>query len=110
MAEKFDLVVIGSGPGGYVAAIRAGQLGLRTAIVEKDTRLVVPASFVETVMDTTGAGDVFASGFLRGLTAGYSLQVSAQLGVEAAGHIIAQMGPRPQTPLKELEAIKPLLG
>ena len=61
-------------------------------------------------MDTTGAGDVFASGFLRGLTAGYSLQVSAQLGVEAAGHIIAQMGPRPQTPLKELEAIKPLLG
>ena len=39
MAEKFDLVVIGSGPGGYVAAIRAGQLGLRTAIVEKDTRL-----------------------------------------------------------------------
>jgi len=32
----FDVVVIGSGPGGYVAAIRAGQLGLRTAIVEKD--------------------------------------------------------------------------
>ena len=39
MAEKFDLVVIGSGPGGYVAAIRAGQLGLKTAIVEKDSRL-----------------------------------------------------------------------
>src|SRR5436853_2422907 len=37
--EKFDVVVIGSGPGGYVAAIRAGQLGLRTAIIEKDTRL-----------------------------------------------------------------------
>lgn len=34
----FDVVVIGSGPGGYVAAIKAGQLGLRTAIVEKDTR------------------------------------------------------------------------
>jgi len=33
---KYDLVVIGSGPGGYVAAIRAGQLGLKTAIVEKD--------------------------------------------------------------------------
>ncbi|SMC84394.1 Sugar or nucleoside kinase, ribokinase family [Fulvimarina manganoxydans] len=79
-------------------------------VVEKDTRLVVPASVVETVMDTTGAGDVFASGFLRGLTAGYSLQLCAQLGVEAAGHIIAQMGPRPQTPLKDLEAIKPLLG
>jgi dihydrolipoamide dehydrogenase len=34
----FDVIVIGSGPGGYVAAIKAGQLGLRTAIVEKDTR------------------------------------------------------------------------
>ncbi len=34
----FDVVVIGSGPGGYVAAIRAGQLGLRTALVEKDSK------------------------------------------------------------------------
>jgi dihydrolipoyl dehydrogenase len=37
--EKFDVVIIGSGPGGYVAAIRAGQLGLKTAIVEKDSEL-----------------------------------------------------------------------
>ena len=37
-APKYDLVVIGSGPGGYVAAIRAGQLGLKTAIVEKDDK------------------------------------------------------------------------
>ncbi len=36
MAESFDLVVLGSGPGGYVAAIRAAQLGLRTAIVERE--------------------------------------------------------------------------
>ena len=34
--DKFDLVVIGSGPGGYVAAIRAGQLGLNTAIIEEE--------------------------------------------------------------------------
>jgi dihydrolipoamide dehydrogenase len=34
--EVFDVVIVGSGPGGYVAAIRAGQLGLKTAIVEKD--------------------------------------------------------------------------
>ncbi len=32
----YDLIVIGSGPGGYVAAIRASQLGLKTAIVEKE--------------------------------------------------------------------------
>ena len=36
MADSFDCVVIGSGPGGYVAAIRAAQLGMRTAVVEKD--------------------------------------------------------------------------
>lgn len=33
--ENYDVVVIGSGPGGYVAAIRAAQLGMRTALVEK---------------------------------------------------------------------------
>lgn len=39
MANELDLIVIGSGPGGYVAAIRAAQLGLRTAVVEKDSQL-----------------------------------------------------------------------
>jgi dihydrolipoamide dehydrogenase len=38
MSATFDVVIIGSGPGGYVAAIRAGQLGLKTAVVEKDAR------------------------------------------------------------------------
>ena len=37
--DKFDVVIIGSGPGGYIAAIRAAQLGLKTAIVEKDKEL-----------------------------------------------------------------------
>jgi dihydrolipoamide dehydrogenase len=39
MIEEFDLVIIGGGPGGYVAAIRAAQLGLKTACIEKRTRL-----------------------------------------------------------------------
>jgi dihydrolipoamide dehydrogenase len=37
--EDFDLVIIGSGPGGYVAGIRAGQLGLKVAVIEKDPKL-----------------------------------------------------------------------
>ena len=37
MAETYDLIVLGSGPGGYVAAIRAAQLGLKTAIVERES-------------------------------------------------------------------------
>jgi dihydrolipoyl dehydrogenase len=36
MAEKYDLIIIGSGPGGYTAAIRAAQLGLKTAIIERE--------------------------------------------------------------------------
>src|SRR6188768_2899083 len=36
MADRFDLLVIGGGPGGYVAALRAAQLGLRTALVERE--------------------------------------------------------------------------
>ncbi len=39
MAQPYDLIVIGSGPGGYVAAVRASQLGLRTAVVEKEKAL-----------------------------------------------------------------------
>ena len=36
MADQYDVIVLGSGPGGYVAAIRAAQLGLKTAIVERE--------------------------------------------------------------------------
>src|SRR3954471_24261001 len=36
MADNFDLIVIGAGPGGYVAAIRASQLGLKAAIIERE--------------------------------------------------------------------------
>ena len=41
--ELFDLVVIGGGPGGYVAAIRAAQLGMKVACVEKRARWAAPA-------------------------------------------------------------------
>jgi len=36
MPDKYQLLIIGAGPGGYVAAIRAAQLGIKTAIVEKE--------------------------------------------------------------------------
>src|SRR5437773_12281985 len=39
MSDRFDLVVIGAGPGGYIAAIRAAQLGMKVACVEKRPRL-----------------------------------------------------------------------
>ena len=36
MENKFDLIVVGAGPGGYVAALKAAKLGLKTAVIEKD--------------------------------------------------------------------------
>ena len=36
LADQFDIIVLGGGPGGYVAAIRAAQLGLKTAVVERE--------------------------------------------------------------------------
>ncbi len=41
MAETYDVIIIGSGPGGYVAAVRAAQLGLKTAIVEREPESAV---------------------------------------------------------------------
>ncbi|MCP3054088.1 adenosine kinase [Aurantimonas marianensis] len=79
-------------------------------VVDGDQRVSVPALAIADVVDTTGAGDLFASGFLRGYTMGLDHEKCAKLGVAAAGHIIGQIGPRPQTPLKDLPAVKAVLG
>ncbi|HAV30426.1 MAG TPA: dihydrolipoyl dehydrogenase, partial [Planctomycetaceae bacterium] len=39
MSDAFDLIVVGAGPGGYVAAIRAAQLGMKTAVIERESKL-----------------------------------------------------------------------
>jgi sugar/nucleoside kinase (ribokinase family) len=64
----------------------------------------VPAEPVETIVDTTGAGDSYAAGFLYGLTRGLELPVCARLGSIAAAEIISHFGARPQVDLKELAA------
>ncbi len=59
---------------------------------------------VEKVIDTTGAGDQYAAGFLYGLAQGRSLPVCGQLGSLAAAEVIAHYGPRPQVSLRDLAA------
>ncbi|MEF2071245.1 adenosine kinase [Consotaella aegiceratis] len=90
------------------AAVTRSERGC--VIVEGDERVAVPATAIAEVVDTTGAGDLFASGMLRGYTAGLDREKSAQLGAAAAGHIIEQIGPRPQRPLKDLPEVKAILG
>ena len=64
---------------------------------------VAPAP-VANLVDTTGAGDLFAAGFLYGLSQGKSLESSAKIGNQMAGKIIQQMGARAEFSSDELAA------
>ena len=72
-------------------------------ITSAGERIEVPAHPTE-VVDTTGAGDLYAAGFLFGLTHGYSLTDSARLASLAAAEVISHVGPRPAVDLKALAA------
>ena len=62
----------------------------------------VPAAPVAKVVDTTGAGDLYAAGFLYGFTHGKPLAECARLGGVAAAEIISHVGARPEKALKDL--------
>ncbi len=69
-------------------------------MVTPDQTLTVPAIEIDALVDTTGAGDLYAAGFLYGYTNDRSLEDCARLGSLTAGLIIQQMGPRPQLSLQ----------
>ena len=71
-------------------------------IVRDDELHVIEAVKVERLVDVTGAGDLYASGFLFGLTHGRPLAECAQLGSLAAAEVITHLGARPQRSLKAL--------
>jgi sugar/nucleoside kinase (ribokinase family) len=73
-------------------------------VVTGKTMVAADAFPIPRVVDTTGAGDLFAAGFLAGLTKGCDLQTCARLGALAAGEIIQHFGARPQTDLRALAA------
>ncbi len=71
-------------------------------ILKDNERHEVPALKVDELVDTTGAGDLFASGFLFGLTQERSLTDCGRLGVLAASEVISHIGARPETSLNDL--------
>ncbi len=83
-----------------IAAVTRDARG--SVIVTKDRVIDIPASPAVQVIDTTGAGDIYAAGFLFGLTSGAPLEECGRLGGLAAASIIAHVGARPRTPLREL--------
>ena len=78
--------------------------GKGSVIVAGDEVHVVDAHPVERVVDTTGAGDLFAAGFLHGVTQGWDLARSARLGGLVAAEVIGHIGARPEADLAALRA------
>jgi adenosine kinase len=71
-------------------------------VASKDGVIAVPAFPIREVVDTTGAGDLFAAGFLFGLVRGAGYENAGRLGALAAAEVIQHIGARPQVSLKEL--------
>jgi sugar/nucleoside kinase (ribokinase family) len=86
-----------------LAAVTRSEKG--SVIVRGDETVVIKPTVVSKVVDTTGAGDLYAAGFLFGYTAGLDLKRCGDLGSLAAGLVIQQVGPRPRQNLRE-EALK----
>ena len=106
--SEFDEAVIalkGLVPMAAVTRSEQGSVALAGDVIH-----VIPAAPVEKVVDTTGAGDQYAAGFLFGLARGRSLDVCGRLGSLAAAEVISHYGPRPQASLRDLAAAAGLQG
>ena len=98
--ETFDEAVAAVRAECDLAAITIGAEGC--IIVTESDLIRVPAEPVSAVIDTTGAGDLFAAGFLHGLTTGRDLYACGRLGSIAAAEVISHVGPRPLVDLRTL--------
>jgi sugar/nucleoside kinase (ribokinase family) len=85
-----------------VACITRGARG--SVVLTDDERVEVPSWSAGRVVDTTGAGDLYAAGFLHGYTTSADLATCGWLGSVAAGECISHTGPRPEARLRDLAA------
>jgi sugar/nucleoside kinase (ribokinase family) len=101
-----------TGAGDFESAVRAIAGRVPTAVVTRseqgavavsgEHRAHVPAEPIERLVDTTGAGDLFAAGFLTGEARGLGLDASLRLGAIAAAEVIQHYGARPEADLRAL--------
>jgi sugar/nucleoside kinase (ribokinase family) len=92
LTKHVRTAVITRGPHGAVA-------------VERGERAEITAAPVDRIVDTTGAGDLFAAGFLAGRCRGRSLKACLETGAIAAAEVISHFGARPEGDLKELAGL-----
>ena len=103
----FEIAAANAARDTHLAALTRSAKG--SVILNEGRRLEVPVCAVEKVVDSTGAGDLYAAGFLYGLTAGHGLEAAGHLGSLAAAEVITHMGARPQSPLGKLARATQLL-
>jgi sugar/nucleoside kinase (ribokinase family) len=90
-----------------IAAVTRSEKG--SVILSGERSLAVPAVPIDRLVDATGAGDLYAAGFLFGLAQGRDLEACGRLGSLAASEVIAHVGPRPLQPLSALAKAHGLL-
>jgi sugar/nucleoside kinase (ribokinase family) len=100
--ERFDVAFQELRSWGKAAALTRSAQG--SVVMEKGRVHILEAEPVDRVLDTTGAGDQYAAGFLYGYARGLALDVCGRLGGVAAGEVISHVGPRPLVSLKALAA------
>ena len=107
LVDSFDEVFQAMHGWHGTAALTRSEKGC--VIAQRDEVHVIDAAAVLRVVDTTGAGDQFAAGFLYGLTHQLSLADSGRLGAVAAAEVISHYGARPEVSLKKLAASQRLV-
>ena len=95
----FDTAVKALRQDARLAVVTRSEKGC--VVVGKDNNVTVPAVPIERLVDATGAGDLFAAGFLFGLARGRDHRTAAQLGALAASEVIQHIGARPEVNLKD---------
>ena len=103
-AEDFDAAVAAVSAKVETLVVTRSEQG--AIAVSNGEHAKVPAEPVSKVVDTTGAGDLFAAGFLAGQTQGRSLEYSLRVGAIAAAEVISHYGARPEADLKALVAAR----
>lgn len=98
--EDFEAAVAATAARVPVLVVTRSEKG--AIAISGGERVAAPAEPIAEVVDTTGAGDLFAAGFLHGQAQGYDLARSLRMGAICAAEIISHYGARPEVDLKEL--------
>ena len=100
--SDLDSAVNAARDSGALTALTLGENGAMA--ISREETVKVPAQTVDNVVDLTGAGDLFASGFLFGLARDYKLAEATELGCLCAASVISHVGARPERALKNIAA------